>query len=192
MKPVRNTLLQCSLAVLSLAPVESMAQNAIVNGEFHTDLDGWELTDGTPTWSPLDVDGSETSGSAHVTHPGGSERVCVLRQCVPITSIGGRLLSVWAYTPPGQGSGDLIISYVSRRNSPDCTGPSFAGGGAFLTSVGEWTHHAVAVPVERPLTANPTIEVRICVDPAQEDGFNGYVDGIRLDLGPAIFGNGFE
>lgn len=192
MKPIRTTALQCALALLASVSTPLMAQNLIVNGDFDAGLDGWEFSDATPTWSPLDAGDSAQSGSAHAIHPGGTERACVLRQCVAVPRSGRQVLSTWAYTPPGQGLGNLILNYTARHHSPDCTGGSFASGGAYLPSVDGWAYHALSVPIEAdPPVPDTSIEVRLCIDPARQAGFNGYFDRVRL-VPDVIFRDGMD
>lgn len=192
MNPIRATALHCSLALFALLPASAMAQNLIVNGDFDTGLDGWEFPDGTPAWSPFDADGSANSGSAQGIHPGGNSRACLLRQCVATPRSGRQVLSVWAYTPPGQGLGNLILTYTARHRSPDCTGGSFSSGGTYLPSVGGWAYHALSFPIEAdPLPPDTTVEVRLYIDPARQIGFGGHFDRVRL-VPDVIFRDGMD
>jgi hypothetical protein len=191
MKRRSKNVLQRVLAALLLAPASPMAQSLIVNGDFDTGLDGWEFPDATPAWSPLDAGDSAQSGSAHGVNMSTSGRVCVLRQCVALPRSGRQVLSVWAYTPPGQGLGNLVLSYTARRNAPDCTGGSFASGGTYLPSVGAWTYHALSVPVDDPPAPDTTVDVRLCVDPARQVGFGGHFDRVRL-VPDVIFRDGTD
>lgn len=191
MNPNRDSTLQWILAALLLAPASPMAQNLIVNGDFDSDLTGWEFPDATPTWSPLDAGNSLQSGSAQGVNMA-TGRVCVLRQCVALPRSGRQVLSTWAYTPPGQGLGNLVLSYTARHHSPTCTGGSFAGGGTYLPSVGSWTYHALSILVEaNPPLPDTTVEVQLCVDPARQIGFNGHFDRVRL-VPDVIFRDGMD
>lgn len=191
MNPLCKSLLQRLLAALLLAPASAMAQNLIVNGDFDTGFDGWEFPDSTPTWSPLDADGSTESGSAHGVNLA-TGRACVLRQCVALPRSGRQVLSVWAYTPPGQGLGNLVLTYTARRHSPDCTGGSFSSGGIYLPGVGDWAYHALSIPVgDDPPGPDTTVEVRLCVDPARQLGFGGHFDRVRL-VPDVIFRDGVD
>ncbi len=191
MNPNRNSAQQWILAALLLAPASPMAQNLIVNGDFDSGLADWEFPDATPTWSPLDSGGSAQSGSAHGVNMD-TGRICVMRQCVALPRSGRQVLSAWAYTPPGQGLGNLVLSYTARHHSPDCTGGSFSGGGTYLPSVGSWTHHALSLVVEAdPPLPDTTVEVHLCIDPAQQTGFSGYFDRVRLDP-DVIFSDGMD
>lgn len=162
-----KNILQYVLAALLLAPASPMAQNLIVNGEFDAGLAGWAFPDAAPTWSPLDAGGSTQSGSAHGANMSTSGRVCVLRQCVAVPHSGRQVLSVWAYTPPGQGLGNLVLTYTARHHSPDCTGGSYSGAGSYLPSVGAWTYYDLSIPMVDPPVPDTTVEVRLCVDPAR-------------------------
>lgn len=102
------------------------------------------------------------------------------------------MLSVQVYTPPGQGAGNLVLSYSARYNAPACTGGSFAVGGRYLPSIGAWTHHAVSFPVEAvPHPPGTTVEVQLCLDAPAQGPFDGYFDRIQLhhDL---LLRSGFE
>ncbi len=192
MKPLRKTALRCALALLVLVSASPMAQNLIVNGDFDAGLDRWEFPDAMPTWSPLDAGDTAQSGSAHGIHPGGNERACVLRQCVAAPRSGRQVLNVWAYTPPGQGLGNLVLTYTARHHSPNCTGGSFASGGIYLSSIGGWAYHAMSFPIEaEPPVPDTTVEVRLCIDPARQIGFGGHFDRVRL-VPDVIFRDGVD
>lgn len=188
---IRKTALRYALAVLLQAPASLTAQNLIVNGDFDTDLVGWQFPDATPTWSPLDAGNALQSGSARGVNMD-TGRVCVMRQCVAVPRSGRQILSVWTFTPPDQGFGNLILSYTARHHSPTCTGGSFASGGTYLPSVDSWTHHALSFVIEaNPPPPDTTVEVHLCIDPARQIGFHGHFDRVRLDP-DLIFRDGME
>ncbi|MGA9335114.1 MAG: hypothetical protein WBV39_12615 [Rudaea sp.] len=186
-----------AFALVLALPTVSTAQNLLVNGDFATDLSGWQFPDATPTWSSFDADGAIGSGSAHGTNAqaGADARVFVLRQCVPISQPGLYVFGASGYTPSGQVAGDLVANYFVTLNS-DCSGDTTVNtGGFFLPGVDQWQAYTsgtlLNIPPQSPFPAM-AIRISLGVDKSPAGGsFAGYFDNVFLIRDP-IFSDGFE
>jgi hypothetical protein len=178
----------------------AIAQNLLANGDFDSDLSGWNAPEVTPTWSSFDVDASTASGSAWFanTQAGAGVRQVVIAQCIPITQTGAYIFGGAAYTPTGQAStGYLVGSYLVDVHHADCSGGWSAVGGFFMNSPDQWTRYATTGGFYRPLivdSLNPdaSILVEFSVEKTDADGsFGGYFDAIYL-IRDTLFFDGFD
>jgi hypothetical protein len=182
------------LVVMGL-PACASAQNLLSNGSFDTDLGGWQFKDATPTWSPMDIDGSPNSGSAYAVNAQASSgtQLVVLSQCVPITLAGAYVVQAWGYAATGQASGHLVGSYTLDVNHTDCSGGFVALGGNYINSAGQWaSFNSGAIIVTYPPQPSMSINVALRVDKSDAGGsFAGYFDDVSL-VRDTIFDGGFE
>ncbi len=129
------------VALLAAAPAR--AANLLSNPHFATSLAGWEATGPNASWSPVDVAGSPTSGSARAVNDGtnGSFSGIYLRQCVPVVAGTTYEVGFQAMLPAGQdrtgGAGGVFYIY----QEPGCPlGHTVIGGGTLdsVTDLGSW------------------------------------------------------
>ena len=104
----------------ALFPASAVAQNLLVNGNFDTDVSSWVKisSTGTAVFSPLDADGSASSGSMLTTN---TESTLFVHQCRPATAgtsydFGGK-----ARVPLGQVAGQYLQQLNFFTNTT-CTG----------------------------------------------------------------------
>ena len=174
------------------------ARNVLENPGFESDLSGWTLSGNPlPTWDVLDVDGSDSSGSALVqnTEPGESTDVVVLSQCINVIP-GIWELFAQVFIPEGQErTGSVVIRYRVFRDE-DCTGGSPGTGGWLTTTTGRWIELTLFSPLN--LTTNQigdtgSISYIIAVRKTEGGGnFSAYIDNARVLFNDLIFRDGFE
>jgi len=178
----------------------SVAQNLLANGDFDTDLSGWNTPEVTPTWSSFDVDGAAASGSAYFvnTQADAGVRQAVIAQCIVITQPGAYIFGGSAYTPTGQAStGYLVGGYLVDLHHSDCSGGWSATGGFFMQSLGAWTHYATTGGFYQPLivySLNPeaSIFIEFSIEKTEAGGsFGGYFDAAYL-IRDTVFIDGFD
>ena len=183
-----------ALAVFAAAYAASVpGQNLLSNGDFATDVGGWDYPDGTPFWSAMDADSAPDSGSAGFTNVAvdAGVRQYVLHQCLPITEPGTYLFSVSAYTPTSQASGNLVMSYIVHPTAA-CVGGAINAGGDYMPSVGNWKNFRMAFTLGSPLPPNTSVDIELAVEKTPAgDSLTGYFDNVRLDL-DTIFADNFE
>src|SRR5690242_16750037 len=79
-------------SALSIVSAQALAYNQLVNPTFDTSTTGWVLEDpanSTLAWSPIDANGSLTSGSALVTNTSaGASNGTGIFQCVTSVTAG--------------------------------------------------------------------------------------------------------
>jgi hypothetical protein len=105
-------------------PAWGAAQDLIVNGHFHTDINGWTLAGvGTQLWDPLDWQGNPASGSIRITNtdpvanqPTGSG------QCIPLTPSGTYEVGTHVRFPSGQGALGFGAAAVGWFDNTACAG----------------------------------------------------------------------
>lgn len=194
----------CCLAGLLAAGLATTraadAQNLVANGQFASDLSGWQFPDATPTWTAFDVAGSSSSGSAYFvnTQAASGMTLSVLEQCIPITQTGAYVFGVSAYAPTGQASaGSLLGNYSVDLHHADCSGGYSTLGGFEIPGVGVWTAYATTTLFNPPLivqSLNPdaSIAVELLVEKSPAGGsFGGYFDAVSL-VRDTLFTSGFE
>lgn len=151
-------LMRGSLAVgaMLLGTPPASAQNLLANGDFATDLAGWENGAAfiASEWSSADAQGELDSGSALVTNtsPSGGGGGNGIRRCVAIEPGATYSLSGCVFIPFGQastGHGTLQPQFFSELG---CTGSVVGVGGTdFVTAVNTWDcreNPAVMAPFE--------------------------------------------
>jgi hypothetical protein len=121
-----NTLRVLALAATLLGlPRWSAGQDLIVNGHFHTDINGWTLVGiGSQAWDPLDWEANPGSGSVRVTNTNPvANQGTASAQCVPLTPSGTYEAGAHVRFPAGQpalGAGGVGIAWF---NNTTCTDP---------------------------------------------------------------------
>ncbi len=146
----------------ALFPASAVAQNLLVNGNFDTDVSSWVNTSSTGTFvfSPLDANGSASSGSMLTTN---TESTLFVRQCRPATAgtsydFGGK-----ARIPLGQVAGQYFQQLNFFTNTT-CTGsgiPQGAGGLSFFDYIpsGAWQGRSITGFLAPPGTVAALISV---------------------------------
>ena len=115
------------LIVLALAGSlpAARAQNLVVNPQFDVDVTFWTVVspaNADVSWSPLDWQGSPTSGSALVTNIGPTPGMAEVQNPCLVTSVAGNYeLGSQIRIPPQSGYGLTWVS-VWFYGSPSCTG----------------------------------------------------------------------
>lgn len=189
MRLSRIAFVTLSLGLLAVSSSLAQSGNLLTNGGFASDLAGWgwdaryQQAPGSESWSPLDANGSSTSGSAvlRVTAAG---RARQLLQCVNL--IPGQIyqLGTKVYFPPSQSIiGEALIAYV-EYSSPDCMG-RFTGFGElkFIDS----RHRGVWIPlVAKPPTAPTSASIQVIIGSALRTAgdFSAHFDDVYLTLVP--------
>lgn len=183
------------LLVLAAMAASASAQNLLVNGNFDTNLDGWQFPDATPTWAALDIDGSPSSGSAYYANAqaAASTQLVVLSQCTPITEAGAYLVTAFGLAATGQANGHLVGSYTLDVHHTDCSGGFVALGGNYIATTGQWeSFQSPAIIVTPPAPPLMSINVLLRVDKIDAGGsFAGNFDAISL-VRDTIFMEGFD
>lgn len=171
----------------------TQAQNLLDNNNFNIDLGSWTLSGTlTPLWDSFDIDNDSNSGSAFITNieTTSNSDVNVLSQCFPHGSSPYQW-GTWVYIPESQAvTGSVVIRYIIRLNSDDCTGGFQAAGGYVYNQTGEWGL----------LTGNNinyqniggSIEYIIAIRKTEDNGqFVAYIDEPYL-IPDLIFNDSFE
>jgi hypothetical protein len=188
----RMVLLMALLAVSSMGG----AQQLIVNGDFDSDLSGWNVADapGT-TWAPFDYAGA-SSGSALFTNdmPTADAASTNLTQCVVLAKPGRYVVSANGYLPAGQPSGMLYVNAVLYLPSTVCQGFG-AGHGFYLpATIGAWSsHQEVSIELDDiDVLAGASIEVRVGIQKTSAGGsIQGYLDAVHV-IYDSVFVDSFE
>lgn len=128
----------CLLAVL--LPVGAAAQNLVVNPNFDVDLSGWTAAGGV--WSPLDLAGSPSSGSATWNNTNASTSGSLyVTQCIEISGVfEGFYFGSWVFIPSGQtgtGIADLSLAFYSDTA---CSDYIDGFGGSAMAELDVWRH----------------------------------------------------
>lgn len=118
-RPVGRGIVVATLLLAGAAAGPARGAELLVNGSFDTNLSGWVvLTDSgkTASWSPLDADGSPSSGSAEAVnrHPMGSILETPVAQCTRVEDELAYRISAEIRVPPGQpaqGEAWLILGW---------------------------------------------------------------------------------
>jgi hypothetical protein len=113
------------VAALLVLPAFAAAQDLIVNGHFHTDINGWTLVGvGTQAWDPLDFEGNPGSGSIRITNTNPvANQVTGSGQCILLTPSGTYEAGARVRWPSGQaglGAGGVGMAWF---NNTTCTDP---------------------------------------------------------------------
>ena len=130
-----------AFAVLAL-PQAAAAQDLIVNGHFHTDINGWTLVGtGSQAWDPLDWQAAPGSGSIRVTNTDPTANMATgSAQCIPLTPSGTYEFGAHVRFPAGQslGAGGVAVGWFSNTT---CTNPPISTNNTpavFSTTINTW------------------------------------------------------
>ena len=173
------------------------AQQLIVNGDFDSDLSGWNVSDAPRTaWAPFDYAGAP-SGSALLTNdmPGADAATTNLTQCVVLAKPGRYIVSANGYLPAGQASGMLYVNAALYLPSTTCQSLGNTALGFYLpATIGAWSSQG-STNVELDdidVLAGASIEVRVGIQKTPAGGsIQGYIDAVRVIYDP-VFVDGFE
>jgi hypothetical protein len=185
------TVLGCVLAG------DALGQNLIFNGDFASNIHGWNHPDALPSWKSLDADGSMQSGSAYYanTQAAGATRVNVLSQCIPTYDPGVYLMGASGYIPTGQSNGDLVFSYSLFVPSGQCLGAPGASGTFSLSEFGAWQVFSnTTFPLNVSIQPNTPASILLTLGVEKVDvggSLAGYFDNIYL-IRDTLFLDGFE
>jgi hypothetical protein len=186
----RMVLLMALLAVSSTG----IAQQLIVNGDFDSDLSGWNVSvaPGT-TWSPFDYAGA-SSGSALFTNDVSTADTSIthLTQCVVLAKPGRYDVFANGYLPAGQSSGKLYVDTILYLGT-ECQGPG-GGPGFFLpATIGAWSQGNTSIDVDAlDVLSGVSIQVRVGIHKTPAGGsIQGYLDAVRV-IYDSVFVDGFE
>lgn len=130
---MRTTTTLTLLASL-LAAVPAASQNLLTNGDFATDLSGWETPPLLPQeWSPRDAGGSSSSGSAKITTTRGQGTGDDIFQCVPVTGATSYTARARALVEPQSEPGEAFLN-LNFYSGEGCADPDFLSGAGALDS----------------------------------------------------------
>ncbi len=123
---------------------EGLAQNSLANPDFDADVSSWS-TGSNPYasigWSPLDVDGSATSGSLGFKNsspfgPGGAPTTD--SECVLVQGDAEYAISTWALVPLEQENTGRPALFLATFANTDCTSPLMMLQLSPAGAVGQW------------------------------------------------------
>ena len=125
-----------------MLPAFAAAQDLILNGHFHTDINGWTLVGiGTQAWDPLDWQSNPASGSIRITNTDPTANMGTASgQCILLTPSGTYEFGGHVRFPTGQslGAGGVAVAWFSN---PTCTPPEISTNNTpavFTTTVNTW------------------------------------------------------
>jgi hypothetical protein len=191
-----NARMVVALALLA-ASSSGGAQQLLVNGDFDSDLSGWNVSDapGT-TWAAFDYAGA-SSGSARFTNdmPGADTASTNLTQCVVLAKPGRYFVSANGYLPAGQASGMLYVNAVLHLPSTTCQSFGSTPLGFYLpATIDAWSSQQGTIIEldDIDVLAGASIELRVGIQKTSAGGsIQGYIDGVRV-IYDAVFVDGFE
>jgi hypothetical protein len=172
------------------------AQQLIVNGDFDSDLSGWNVADAPGTkWVPFDYAGA-SSGSALFTNDMTTADAATtnLTQCVVLAKPGRYVVSANGYLPAGQSSGMLYVNAVLYLPSTVCQGFGSGLGFYLPATIGAWSsQEGASIELDDiDVLAGASIEVRVGIQKTPAGGsIQGYIDGVRV-IYDTVFVEGFE
>jgi len=174
------------------------AQQLIVNGDFDSDLSGWNVADapGT-TWAPFDYAGA-SSGSALFTNdmPTADAASTNLTQCVVLAKPGRYVVSANGYLLAGESSGMLYVNAALYLPSTTCQSLGSTPLGFYLpATIGAWSSSPESRSIELDdidVLAGASIEVRVGIQKTSAGGsIQGYVDAVHV-IYDTVFVDSFE
>ena len=172
------------------------SQFLLDNPDFDTSLAGWTLDNApTPIWTDLDIDDSQSSGSALIinSEADASTDVEILRQCIPHPQPGMHLIGLAANIPSGQATSGSVVMRFNRHNTDDCSGGYNASSGYFVAQ-SNITDRWVGVMQEN-MVSNFTnsMEFIVAIRKTEAGGlFLAHVDAAILENIDSIFFDDFE
>jgi hypothetical protein len=115
----------CLAAAILALPQWAATQDLIVNGHFHTDINGWTLVGiGSHVWDPLDWQANPASGSIRITNTNPvPNQGTASGQCIVLTPSGTYEAGAHVRFPSGQaafGAGGVGVAWF---NNTTCTDP---------------------------------------------------------------------
>ena len=123
-------------------PAWGVSQDLIVNGHFHTDINGWTLVGvGTQAWDPLDWLADPSSGSIRITNTSpAANQPTGSAQCILLTPSGTYEFGAHVRFPTGQalGGGGVAVGWF---NNTTCTNPPISTANTppvFSTTTDTW------------------------------------------------------
>ncbi len=177
------------LCIIAAAPLAATEQNFVVNGDFDTDISGWQQsTLPLPTWAALDYRADGNSGSALIENDSADADVRLYPLTLCITPpLGTYVLSVRGYIAPGQTGGRLVLSYAIY-NGANCTGSGGGSGGQFLTQIGVWQSQSASAHLVGLATS---VEISLGIEKDAAGGsLQGYFDAVIFS--DHLFADGFD
>lgn len=133
------------LLIAAAAPVAAQ-QNLLANGEFDVDLLGWSGAS-DEIWSPMDVDGSGSSGSIEIRSDGDPGTGAYVWQCVAVIGGGTYTFGASLYATGFDATGRAEVG-LGFYTTPDCLGAALGGEELDSTTTGQWIdlEQTIAVP----------------------------------------------
>jgi hypothetical protein len=171
------------------------AQQLIVNGDFDSDLSGWNVSvaPGT-TWVPFDFAGA-SSGSVLFTNDMTTAGAATinLSQCVVLAKPGRYVVSANGYLPAGQASGNLYVNSILHIPTTTCQSLGDAHGFLLPATIGSWSQESTSIEIDAiDALAGASIEVRMGIQKTPAGGsIQGHIDAVRLIYDP-VFVDSFE
>jgi hypothetical protein len=158
------------LMALLAAGTTGGAQELIVNGDFDSDLSGWDVSvaPGT-TWAPFDYAGA-SSGSALFTNDMTTADAATinLTQCVVLAKPGRYVVSANGYLPAGQALGNLYVNSILHIPTITCQSLGDAHGFLLPATIGSWSQETTSIEIDAiDALAGASIEVRMASEDAR-------------------------
>ncbi len=182
-------------AVLLSASVAS-AQSQVFNGEFHTDVLGWnQLSAVTLAWDPAsDYEGNPSSGSAVVVNAQPGTANSGVTQCVNGIHGGESYdLSAWFRAPTGQTADGHCLVFVWWYSQPNCSDWLDLGPGTgWVYTSDSWTDRSILETPAPPGAASAIVYLNIVKDSDQGGSYQAWFDHVLLQPTGTIFIEGFD
>lgn len=183
-------LMICTFLLGSVALSTAMAEtpNLLENGDFATDLSGWEAPFGGVTWSAMDESNDPDSGSLLLTDVG--EFGAQFTQCLAVDFLGPQEFSLSYFVPSEVTTvfTNGIILFVVWYDNPACsialTSTQIDSG---ATIQGQWVRIGESLPV--PPGADSVQVWPLMVGSGSSD-FTSFIDSVYV--GDRVFSDSFE
>lgn len=177
------------LLLAGMVTAQAESPNLLTNGDFATDLSGWEAPFGNVTWSMLDEFGDPNSGSLMLTDVG--EFGTPFTQCLSPGPPGVTEFSLSYRVPDDVITvfDDGIILFVTWYAGADCAGGAVESVSIESGSIvrGQWIRMAAALP--RPPGVNSVRVWPLMIGSGGSD-FTSHIDNVYA--GDRLFSDGFE
>jgi hypothetical protein len=152
-KPTPSALFSTFALVALLGATGAAAQNLVLNGGFDQGISSWApWFPATLAWSPMDANGSASSGSILVTNAvqGGAFVSQGIEQCVTLTGSAKYLMSAKTRIVPGQPTTGHVFVKIDQYDGVNCHGTYLGtlGGLEFANAPALWAAASAVLSVD--------------------------------------------
>ena len=184
----------CCVVLLSASV--AAAQSSVFNGEFNTDVLGWnQLSAVTLTWDPTsDYASNPGSGSALVVNAQPGSANSGATQCVNGIQGGESYdLSAWLLAPTGQSASGHSLVFVWWYSQADCADfLSLGPGTAWLFTSDTWVEHSVQGEPAPPGAASAIVYLNVVKESNTPGSYQVSFDHVLFQVTGTIFIDGFD